>query len=452
MQIPDSPPDFTQLMNDLMNNNPNLFNKLIRNNQLTDEKGRYLPWDELQYREPPEGLTKEYWWLSLKLARNMMYTVLPINNLGKDKFKYNLTDKINRQLHNIDINASGSMTIENPILTPQMSNTYIISSLIEESITSSQLEGAATTRKIAKKMIQEGRKPKTRSEQMIFNNYIAMKFIGEIKNEKLTPELIRKIHKILTVNTLDNENNAGKYRSSEENIQVVDGTGLTLFTPPPAKQIQSRIKELCAFANDLSENKKFIHPVIQSILTHFLLSYIHPFIDGNGRTARALFYWSMLNKGYWVAEFISISNILKKAPAKYGYSFLYTETDSNDLTYFIDYQLDVIDRAIQEFKKYVTRKINEIQSIEKILRKNQKLKKALNSRQNSLIKHALRHPGYLYSIKEHQNIHGITYETARKDLLLLSDEFDLFIKVKEGKSFKFISPMDLAERIEEKNQ
>jgi len=160
----------------------------------------------------------------------------------------------------------------------------------------------------------------------------------------------------------------------------------------------------------------------------------------------------MLNKGYWVAEFISISNILKKAPAKYGYSFLYTETDSNDLTYFIDYQLDVIDRAIQEFKKYVTRKINEIQSIEKILRKNQKLKKALNSRQNSLIKHALRHPGYLYSIKEHQNIHGITYETARKDLLLLSDEFDLFIKVKEGKSFKFISPMDLAERIEEKNQ
>jgi Fic family protein len=63
-----------------------------------------------------------------------------------------------------------------------------------------------------------------------------------------------------------------------------------------------------------------------------MLGYEHPFEDGNGRTARALFYWSMLNQGFWLTEFLTVSKILRKAPAKYARSFLYTEQDSNDLT------------------------------------------------------------------------------------------------------------------------
>ena len=58
----------------------------------------------------------------------------------------------------------------------------------------------------------------------------------------------------------------------------------------------------------------FIHPMIRSIILHFWLAYDHPFVDGNGRTARALFYWSMLRHGYWLFEFISISQIILKGP------------------------------------------------------------------------------------------------------------------------------------------
>ena len=87
------------------------------------------------------------------------------------------------------------------------------------------------------------------------------------------------------------------------------------------------------------------HHHIRAIILHFWLAYGHPFVDGNGRTARALFYWAMLHEGYWLFEFISISNILRKAPAQYGLSFLYSETDDNDLTYFIVAQTKVIRRA-----------------------------------------------------------------------------------------------------------
>lgn len=61
---------------------------------------------------------------------------------------------------------------------------------------------------------------------------------------------------------------------------------------------------------------------------HFMLSYDHPFVDGNGRTARILFYWSMLSQDYWLAEFLPISRLLKMAPSQYARSFIYTEHGS----------------------------------------------------------------------------------------------------------------------------
>ena len=108
--------------------------------------------------------------------------------------------------------------------------------------------------------------------------------------------------------------------------------------PPPAEQLDERMAAMCDFANGKIPNH-FIHPVVRAIILHFWLAYDHPFVDGNGRTARALFYWLMLRNNYWLFEFISISQIIRKAPIKYGRAFLYTETDDNDLTYFILYHL-----------------------------------------------------------------------------------------------------------------
>lgn len=96
-----------------------------------------------------------------------------------------------------------------------------------------------------------------------------------------------------------------------------------------------------------------MHPVIIAIVLHSWLAYDHPFVDGNGRTARAPFYWSMLSQGFWLVEFLSISSILRKAPATSSRSFLHAETDENDLTYFILYHLKVIRRAIDELRAYM---------------------------------------------------------------------------------------------------
>lgn len=446
MKIPQKPPCYSTSLIRLHKENKSTIETPLYGGSPLDSKGRYIHWDKLRYQDPPENYDHETWWISIQSARRQLSKVLEINNYGLEKFRYCILDKFIEELHWFDKNAAGSLTIDEPVLNTNMKNTYLISSLIEESITSSQLEGAATTRKVAKKMLNEGRYPKNKNEQMIYNNYLAMQFIRENRNESLTPEMIKELHSILTTKTLEDENDTGKYRTEKDDINVVDNyTGEILFKPPPADQVEKRVTELCKFANCEIKERIFVHPVIRSIIVHFLLAYTHPFVDGNGRTARALFYWSMLKHGYWITEYISVSKIIKKSPAQYGNSFLYTETDENDLTYFIDHQINVIHKAIDEFHNYVKRKVSEVKYLENTLNNNPLIKKKLNHRQMTLIKHALKHPGYSYGIQEHKNHHGIVYETSRKDLELLA-KMKLLKKTKVGKAFMYISPVDLQNR------
>lgn len=415
-----------------------------------DPKDQYYHWDKLRYlKTPSHDLTHAEWWLGIKLARKALYRpLLHVDKYGKS-FVYAEPDVVRRYLHEIDIHGGGEIKSSAPVANPHTRDTYLINSLIEEAITSSQLEGASTTRKIAKDMLREKRKPRDQSEKMISNNYQAMEFIRDIANEELTTDLILALHKILTAGTLDNPEVEGKLRERDD-IIVGDpfDSSLILHEPPLAKELAERMETICRFANDNSTTS-FLHPVLRAILLHFMLAYDHPFEDGNGRTARALFYWSMLKQDYWTMEFISISRILKKAPAKYKRAYLYTETDDNDVTYFIVHQLEVIVRAIDELYTYLEKKSSELKTVESLIKGATQLQKVLNHRQIALINRALKKPGSIFTIESHKGSHNVTYDTARTDLLKLED-LGLLEKRKSGKAFVFMVPGDLRERLDSK--
>lgn len=261
------------------------------------------------------------------------------------------------------------------------------------------------------------------------------------------------MHRLVTEGTLDAPDGAGRLRRADEKITVQDAmTGAVYHNPPPAEQLSERLDRLCAFANESIDDVgkpsgRFIHPVVRAILIHFWLAYDHPFVDGNGRTARALFYWSMLRQGYWLFEFVSISEILVKAPAQYALSFLHTETDGNDATYFLTYQSEVIRRAIASLHQYIEAKSKELRATESLLRDAL----ALNHRQQALIGHALRHPGMRYTVEGHRRSHGIVYETARRDLLKLSEAQLLHVR-RTGNAFTFTVPNDLEDRVQRTKQ
>jgi Fic family protein len=276
---------------------------------------------------------------------------------------------------------------------------------------------------------------------MILNNYLTMKRIGEFKTQPLGKELIFEIHELVTRDTLEDSSSAGRFRTSqeEERIGVFDSENRLVHNPPPASALENRLQKICDFAN---QTEPFVHPVIRSIILHFMLGYDHPFVDGNGRTARALFYWSMLHHGYWLAEFISISQIVLQAPAQYGRAYLFTETDEADLTYFLLHQLSVVMRALDSLHEYISRKTHEIRNLEKELQGIE----ILNHRQRALIRHAVRHPGKRYTVAEHQRSQNVSYESARSDLLDLVER-RLLDKAMIGKKWIFTAQPHLSGRL-----
>jgi Fic family protein len=376
---------------------------------------RYLHWDEILRREPPAKLSHRQWWFLLKLGRMSLKQSVPLCEKEGTPFSYVLAPPIPEQLHQIDLRLGGQIKMPEEVTNPETKDEYYVSSLFEEAITSSQLEGATTTRRIAREMLRSGRPPHDRSERMILNNYLTMRRIGELKTRPLDKELILEIHRLVTHDTLDDPTAAGRFRTNAEAEQIAvydNDRNRIMHHPPPASVLDERLPAICEFAN---QTEPWVHPVVRSIILHFIVGYDHPFVDGNGRTARALFYWSMLHHKYWLAEYISISQIVLRAPARYARAFLYTETDEADLTYFLIDQLSVIMRALESLHQYIARKTSEIQTLEKELRGIE----VLNHRQRSLIRHAIRHPGKRYTVAEHQRTNDVSYESARSDLLNL---------------------------------
>lgn len=408
----------------------------------TDPDENYFHWDEFRYRqagEPKETIAGK--WQATKASRLMRRTKLKFLQADQKYFHFVELNRFRVALHRIDSRAGTIVTRPTPNLNESSANRYFQRTLIEEPFSSSVLEGAATTRAIAKKLIDENRTPKTLDERMVLNNYRAMEFVRQNKDQNLTPDLVVELQKIVTEGTLDNPAHAGAVRTADDFVRVEDtATGEILHVPPDASELGNRMKALCDFANAPIESTPFIHPILRGVIVHFMLAYDHPFVDGNGRTARALFYWAALKAGYWLFEYISISAVIRTAPKKYGQAFLYVETDEGDLTYFIDHQIATIEKAIAELHKYLDRKEKEANALAAAM------KSGLNHRQIQIVQDALKRPNARYTIAEHQKLTGVSYLTARSDFEELS-RLGYFLKKREGKSSIFRPASNLEDRV-----
>lgn len=423
MKLPQEPPRPT----------PDSFAKVLgKAKQIAAEpNGKYLHWDELRHRKPPDGLAAEDWWCGVLLSRRPLQKKLPLRNGKGEPFSFAMTEEMQSLAHQIDRDATGSIQAPQAITNKTTQRRYLVRSLIEEALTSSQLEGAVATAKEAKQLIRAGRPPVNTSERMVLNNYHAMELIRECRETPLSPKFICELHAVVTTDTLDNPKDAGRTRTNTDDVKVVDhNDNMVLHTPPDARELNARMKAMCKFANGGGEG--FIHPVVRAVLLHFWLGHDHPFCDGNGRTARALFYWSMLNQGYWLTEYVSISRVLKQSPSKYVRSYLHSETWPYDATYFVLHQLETLRRSIEDLHHYLERKVQDIHKVENLLHNN----RDFNHRQLALVSEALRSPGIVFTMTSHKKSHRISHETSRQDLYKLRD-LGLLQQHKRGRTIEF---------------
>lgn len=443
MKIPEKAPDWMSILAAKSNYFFELQN-LIALNELvakTDQSDEYIYWDRFKYHPMPKNVSPEEGWGYLKFSRQSKMRKTKLIDKSGNNFKYWIPDGVLKKLSFIDKYTGGQITTGDSAIHKSEQKRYLINSLMEEAIASSQLEGAATTRKAAKEMLRSGRKPRNHPEKMIYNNFQTIVEIKDLINKPLTEGLVLELHRSMTNDTLETPSMCGRFRTNEdEPINVKDHNGNVLYEPPEPDKIAPMMKILYDYANEASEGA-FTHPVIKAINLHFYLSYIHPFNDGNGRTARALFYWYMLKNEYWMFEYLTISKIFIESPSRYARAFLYTEIDDLDLTYFISFHLRTISIAIGRLLVYIRLKQKEMKRATRWLTKY-----PLNGRQREAIRYILEHPEELYNIGIHQKIHGVTYETARRDLLYLKDK-ELVTLTKKGRMFCFLASKTLGKKI-----
>ena len=436
MKKPQKPPDIRRIWEDYLDKYNDLASRLNLGGEESEEIRRLVRkynelepvhWDDFRRKKTPYDPIA-FWYL-LRTLRN---TNLREIRIGDEKFSFYIPEIFQKQLHRIDKASPASFDwLFGEVPSETNKKLYLVNSLMEEAIASSQLEGAATTRQEAKKILREGRRPKNTSEKMIVNNYQTIRRLKELKDQPLSRELILDIHKEITQGTLESEQDETEFRTGDDIVvgSKADPTKVYHY-PPESVKITAMIDDLLTFANN---DEEFMHPIVKAIVVHFLIGYIHPFNDGNGRTARSLFYWFALKHHYDLLEYISISRIFVQAPAQYARAYLLSETDDNDMTYFIDFNLRIITRAMEDLKQYVLRKKEEeaesLRLVEQI--------PDLSFRQAEILRDFIRHPNRRYTTSEIAGKYKVSIPTARTDLLLLEGKGKLR-KFLDGKRQVFI--------------
>ena len=440
MKMTETPPDFAMKLQELASSERMMkILSFVSSHRVGLEE--YHHWEELAYRDAPNELTRDEWWVAMKICRHAQRRETMIPFADDSSFWWTMPDLLVKRLHEIDVRSGVSVRHDARNLVSDATTQYLReTSPLFEAVMSSQLEGAPTTWSDAKRMIRTGRAPRDVGERMILNNYIAMQRIIENYEQPLTTDFILELHRILTHDTLEKPDAEGRYRRDDEYVRVADDE--TVFhVPPPASRIATDIEALCAFANEKGAGGAYMPDIIRAIVLHFWLGYEHPFCDGNGRVARALMYWSLLRSGYSVFEFVSISNILKKAPSKYVRAFTYVETDEGDLTYFLLHQSEAILRALNDFHSYVRKKERAMHDAESLLAGCD-----LTLRQKTIVARALRNPAEAIRIADCQRMCGVSYATARSDMIQLEKRGFVDMR-KQGNAFVYYPVAGLMDKI-----
>ena len=305
------------------------------------------------------------------------------------------------------------------------SKELLIETLVEEGFYSSTIEGAHSTVKRAKSLAQNKDKPKDKSEFMVLNNFYALKYL-EDKKDKLSHEIVKKIHKLTVEDTLEDDYIIGEYRT--EPNEIINSSGKVIFSPiANIDKMNIMIDKLLEFLQD-DEFSKPIDNIYKSIAFHFLFAFIHPFDDGNGRSVRILFTYLLKLYGYDMFYYISLSEIINKKKAKdYYQAFLDVERSDNnskeefDMTYFFYYMSNVMLQGLHLLKHRINTHLREdiikartVDSLIDLTPRQEKIIKILSNKDNS----------FMLTSDDLSKKINIGIRTIQKDLKLLI-AFDL---------------------------
>ena len=382
---------------------------------------RYVSEEEVKHRlehEKVPGKWNEIW---QKITNMRKVGAVPMFLDVLDmKFWYFPSDSINKKISEIE--TLGTKLYDKVSSNSTFIKSFLADAEVEEAISSAIYEGANTTRAKAKQLLESGKRPASKDDWMLLNNMEALDWIKKNRSNSVSIELILKIHQIVTKNTLEgaDTNYCGKFR--DDSVVVNNSQGKVVHEGIEYTKVETALKEVI---KTLTSHPRYLHPLIRGIALHYFVAYIHPFFDGNGRTARTLFYFKLMKHDLKFLELLSISAHLKNTGNQYEKAFEKVQSNDWDLTYFIDYCLESLLAAL----KIVQGKVD-------YLLKMNLLKDAypLNDNQIGLLQRLVLNKYRIVNIEAYAEDIGKSREVARQDLKQLV-KIGFLKEQKSGKRF-----------------
>ncbi|MGL4913597.1 MAG: Fic family protein [Romboutsia sp.] len=402
------------------NNDYNIFNKESNNEQ---EIEQYITKEKYKY-QIDKGKDLDYEWNKILSKRKEKAIYTELKNEQGNKIWFVETDKIKSAIEYIEVKAKDDLLKYNKTLFKNYisSEEMLLDSLADESFYSSTIEGAFSTRKVAKELVMNKRVPLNKSEKMIYNNHMALKHGLDDEDEKISEKLMIDMFDLISKDTLDEDECIDKYRL--EDVVVRDTKGNIIHEGASVENIQPMIDDLFKFMYSSS-----INPIIKSAIFHFYFVFIHPFPDGNGRTARATSYIYLVKEGYDIFKHFSISALIAQKKSKYYKSIKDVEDNELDLTYFIEFILEVVSDSIDIILDKYTRKHIENYIFMELVDRDI----SINSEQKKIIKYILNKENYSATIENYTKKNKkVDYKRVNKDMNYLA-EIGILSKSKDGR-------------------
>lgn len=394
--MPERPPKETVL-------SPEHASAIQQNGALLDKlfliNATYPYWDEIRANNPRQA-DRDFLWAVLKWIRESGARRFSLAETG---FRFNYTPPMLRRLHEFDLLAGRFPAMLSGIDT-DLHAAFRYEAALQDTIYSGRLAGYANPLNID--ALLAGKVPTEQQDRAFYNLFHLMRAPLSAPFT-LTPEQLFNWQQLITASDNTSLRVEPSHRNDPETNEVI-------YHAPAPEHLKDYVNALCDFAN--ADNNPFIHPIARAAVLQFMLTYIRPFPDGNGRLARLVTSMYLKAHGYWFAGFISPAEVLAQNQTGYIQAFVKTEYDNNDLTYFINYFVEILAKALDAFEE----KINAYRTAyENLVKRTHEHN--LNARQLHILSLLKENKARTFTIKEIQHRYDVVYQTARTDLLELAD-------------------------------
>lgn len=322
---------------------------------------------------------------------------------------YTITNKL---LRSVGIIESAKEVIENAPLVPAWEAKFRTDAMVRSAYHGTHLEGNGLNYSEADQVLAGGKiVARERDIQEVLNFRNVLKFIQEYQHKSITEQAVKKMHELTVFRILPDEA-VGEYRKNQVVVKNSQ-TGEVTFRPPPSVEIPFLMENFLTWVNETTID--VIHPAIKAGIVHYELVRIHPFLDGNGRVARAAATLMLFLEGYDVKRFFSLEEHYDNEPIHYYEALQSVGKNNGDVTNWIEYFCEGLAIELTRIKE----KVKSISTDLKIKKSLGGQQMALTERQIKIIEY-IQENGFLQNKAFFELFPMISEDTVLRELKDLS--------------------------------